>query len=154
MPDRIYISIHEPPTVWDRFWAHAFQVTFTALSGLLGIAIIAGSLHPDWVPSKSIDQMPNLVAFVIGVFVFTGAALVIAGALWPGKLSGKLQLDRAGWILYGTGWGCYSIAVIYSYPESVISWGAHLAMALAAAAGFFVSILVERQVRRRTGGPG
>lgn len=147
MPDRVFHPLHDPPTVLDRFLAHGPSVIISIWSAVMGVALLVSAVTGIQV-SPSIFEFPKLVTIGVGVSGFLGGLVAALNLLRPlRRVDLSWAIEQSGWWLAGAAWACYGVAVLWSFPASVIAWGTSLALALCAATRIIVLYLIERTVR-------
>lgn len=148
MPTHVYQPSRTPPSWWDRLLVHPMDTTVAVMSLLFGVMVAFSLLVPEFVPSKSMDQMPSPVVALVSGFLIAGGALSLIGLNWWGDdVSHGWALERFGWLLVVGGFTTYSISVSWYYPGSVFAWGVPLVLALGGLLRFWSVVKIERATR-------
>ncbi|MFB9798346.1 hypothetical protein ACFFON_15515 [Arthrobacter citreus] len=125
------------------------DATVAAVSVIFGLLAAASLIAPDFIPSKSMEQMPLLVVVLVSSFLAAGGVLSIIGLNWSGDdVSTGWALERFGLLLSGGGFVAYAISVSWHYPESVFSWTVPLLLGLGGFLRFASVLMIERRTRR------
>ncbi|MCC3266673.1 hypothetical protein [Arthrobacter gengyunqii] len=148
MPTHIYQPTRNPPSWWDRLLVHSMDSTVAGVFLIFGALAAISLLAPDFIPSKSMDQMPLLVVILVSVFLAAGGVLSIIGLNWPGDVSTGWALERFGLLLSAGGFIAYAISVSWHYPESVFAWVVPLLLGLGGLLRCLSVLMIERHTRR------
>lgn len=143
MPDRHRHAKHIPPNALDHILAHPAELVLSAWWVFIGVWLANLFIDPekDSIPYPLIGGMA--LAFIVG------GLLVIAGVLWWGtRLTTAWAIERAGWVLAGTGRAAYFIAGVYIGFSSMVGLSVGLTMSLIAILRVCALYSLERQVRK------
>lgn len=148
MPNRIYRGSY-PPRPTDHALAHPYEVLI-ALGGLLACAaLLASEAGAPVSISPTMQALPSIVAWLVGLSGALGNALVLIGVFDDGDdLMRGWMLERVGLVGAITSWGTYSIAVATIHPGSAISYGLTLFIALAHTVRLIATMREETSTRR------
>ena len=133
MPDRLYISAHTPPHVWDRVLAHPGSVCVGAWSTLAGLLFLLDAFLPEVSFSVLLQPLPDTYRFWFAGALAIGGSLVLLALLrrWE-RVDTSWRLERGGWSLVAGAWAAMSILAISISPVSILPWGSFATMAAAA----------------------
>lgn len=128
---------------------HPLDTTVAVVCLVFAVLLLASATFDGFVPSKSLEEMPEYICVSLALAFFGGGVLVLVGLNWMGEaVSHGWALERFGWLLAAGGFAGYSISVSWHNPASVFSWGIPTALALGALLRFWSIILIERSTRR------
>lgn len=149
MPRHTYHARNEPPSFWDRVWFHPFEVSI-ALIWLVGATVMVGEvILQDFTPSPAMEEPADLTALLLAVTLFIGAGGVLAGLFYDqGNLMKDWLAERLGLVFGASGTLSYAVAVYWSFPGSILSWGIPILMALGCVARLIATFLEERSRRK------
>lgn len=125
----VYRPKHDPPSAWDRALLHPGVAVFGLWAVPNGALIFADPFIPDIVFSRSLGEIPYVLATAIGLFLMLGGAFVVVGVLnhWPSRAH-AWALEACGWVWIAGGYLAYTVAVINTFPSSINAWGSSLAI--------------------------
>lgn len=149
MPTHVYRPLRNPPTWFDRLMVHPLDTTVAAVCLVFAALLLASTLFEGFVPSRSLEEMPQYIRAALSLAFLGGGVLVLVGLNWMGEVVSKgWALERFGWLLSAGGFVGYSISVSWHNPASVFAWGIPTALALGALLRFWSIILIEQSTRR------
>lgn len=148
MPRHVYRARTEPPSFWDRLWAHPFEFMMAAVWLIGAIVMVGELLLQGFTPSPAMEEPADLVALLLAAFLLVGAVGVLVGLLYDNQnLIRDWQAERVGLISGASGTAAYAYAVYWSFPSSILSWGIPILMALGCVARLIATFLEERSRR-------
>jgi len=119
------------------------------ISVFFGVVVHLSLLLPGFVPSKSMDQMPGILAALIGLFLIVGGGLALLGLYWRGDVvSLGWRLERSGWVLAAGGFFTYAMSVAWHYPGSLFAYGIPLLLGVGCVFRAWSVLKIEAGVRR------
>ncbi|UTM47040.1 hypothetical protein [Glutamicibacter mysorens] len=149
MPTHVFQPSRNPPRWWDRLLVHPLDMTVAVVAVIFGLLVIASLFIPEFIPSKSMDKMPDPVIILVSGFLGTGGVLSLVGLNWWGdKVSHGWSIEQFGWWLAAGGFATYAISVAWHYPGSAFSWGVPLSLGLGSVIRAVSIIMIEQSVRR------
>lgn len=149
MPTHVYHPTRVPPSLWDRILVHPLDNTASVISVLFGMTAVGALLFPGFIPSASMDQMPDLLVVTVSVFLVVGGLLELFGLHWWGDVvSQGWALERTGWLLSFGGFVTYAVSVSWHYPHSLYAWGVPLMLGMGCLLRFWSVVKIERSTRR------
>lgn len=115
MPHSQYIPGHEPPSMWDRYLMHPYEIPLGVAAGAIGPLILLSAFTSLDV-SRSLAEAPVWLATLIGVALTTGAPVFLAGILNPRWLPfgpiRAMTVGMVGAILLSTGGIAFGIGIL------------------------------------------
>lgn len=148
MPHHRYYPRHEPPSFADRLKSHAFEMHIGLLWLFSGFFMILVALT-DISVSRSMEEPAWWAALLLGLSLLVGA-----GGVWMGLLHDFADIaedwlwERVGLLCGGLGLLGYGLAVLWSFPNSVLSW--LTPVIFASAVGVRLWATFDEEDRRRT----
>lgn len=148
MPNHVYKPANVKLTFWDRLMVHPMDIPAAIIAIIFAVMVTASIIIPGFTPSKSMDQMPTLVTFLIAGALGNGGLLALVGLNWSGKhASHGWALERFGWLLAWLGFWTYGFTVYTHYPESIFAWAIPVALGVGSALRWWSVILIERSMK-------
>lgn len=127
-----------PGCVWVAVW-----------SLCCAVQIAVDPFIPRALFSISLGHQPPVIALTIGGVMGAGSALALVGLLTQMQNRSRAwNIERAGWWLTAAAWCAYTIAVMFVFPGSVISWGSSLMLAMVGLTRIVALSLIERDAVR------
>lgn len=123
MPTRTHRARHEPPSLFDHWLAHPWQIhtvggTWTALGAMLAWTWI----DPGAGPATILTRMPAWVAGGVAIALLLSGAGILLAAAWTGRDSTSWRIELAAIPLGVAAWASYAV-VATSTPWVIISIG-------------------------------
>ena len=147
MPHRRYHP-RTPPTAMDHWLAHPYELSLAVTGLTASLFILAGEIVPAITVSPSVDAMHGLVAWGIGLLGVPGHALIIAGLLDNDEdLMNGWRHERTGLVLSTFAWAIYTLAILATFPGSIVTWGFGVALIAAHCLRLRATQREERETR-------
>lgn len=145
----MYRPSHEPPLWWERWLSMPGCVWAAVWSLCCAVQIAVDPFIPRALFSISLGHQPPVIALTIGGVMGAGSALALVGLLTQMQNRSRAwNIERAGWWLTAAAWCAYTIAVMFVFPGSVISWGSSLMLAMVGLTRIVALSLIERDAVR------
>lgn len=126
MPTHVYRPLRNPPTWFDRLMVHPLDTTVAAVCLVFAALLLASTLFEGFVPSRSLEEMPQYIRAALSLAFLGGGVLVLVGLNWMGEVVSKgWALERFGWLLSAGGFVGYSISVSRGITLRLFSRGAY-----------------------------
>lgn len=150
MADYRYRPRHQPPLRSDRVLLRPLEHVFAGFSVIIGGVLLVNLVVPG--PLVGIYRLPDIVYFIVGSLVASGGLAVLLGLQWPRvTISTGWSIERAGWIVHGTGWAGATIVLLNLEPVMVFGVITGTALSTASLLRFLLLRTVEKQARQDTG---
>lgn len=156
MPNRKYTKRHYPPTVTDHILAHPWGVvlggTFVVLNVMMFFDILMTLASPDWVQvgiSPTVAGLPPALGLVLAVMMIVGHVMIIRGLTHNGRDMAKgWRIERVGTVVAFAAWTAYAVAVLWTFPHSIYTWGTAFGVAASLANRWIANSREEDATRK------
>lgn len=150
MGDYKYRPKHNPPRRSDRVLLRPFEHAFALFSVVVGGTLVVNVSIPH--PVVGIYRLPDVVYCIVGTLVGLGGLAALTGLQWQRRaISVGWSIERAGWIVHGTGWAGATLVLLNLEPVMVFGVISGTTLAATSLLRFMLLRTVEKQARADTG---
>ncbi|GAB3889239.1 hypothetical protein [Terrabacter terrigena] len=122
MPLRGYSTDNRPPTVLDHLLAHPYAITFAVWQVIAGALAVLTTLF-SFTVSQAIERLPQPLVAATGILFALGGIQIVRGLLDDDDdLMQGWKIERTGLVLTIAAWLAFFIAIVWSFPSSVLTW--------------------------------
>lgn len=148
MPRHAYTARREPPSLLDKLLFHPFELSFGLLWLIVGVLLILDIFVPGFTLSLSMDNPPAWAAAGIALCFVFAAVSIGRGLLYDSpELDRDWLAERVGLVAGSVGLLGYTIAVVFTFPHSTLSWIIPLSMTMPCGLRIWATIREERYRR-------